>query len=1001
MKRILMAMVLATGAVQARSISIATRNTGYDGVIQSVELAFGVAGENETNRLFAVWGGAVGGVRPTDWDNRAEIALIPPETTSYTYAMPAGWETSVRAIRFYLVPTDLPYDNVVTHLDSTGQEYVDTGCTHTKDTRVEALLTLLTPVVGDYNVPFGARGALSSGSYADGLYVFTRYNKENKPGFARGDRVSKEQLGTPSTLTIGKTYTFVVEGQRLSWSLWGVENTPVHTLDYTGSQNTRGGATPMYVFTLNEGGSANTACNTKMRLFTFTMTDGDTVLCDLLPVVKDGVGYLYDRASRTMKGNSSGKGAFVVSTAPISFDEQTATATEVLEVGTAPQISVTGTNFVAGTAVSLELALDSGTQARPNVLYAAYGPTAGGEDPQGWAHFDRVGVVSPETTTLTYPLPAGWGTDVKVLRFFLAAPPAAEYDSAVEYLESTGREWINTGVRHTSTTIINCTADILSNPVGDYNVPFGARSSSYDHGVYFFTRYNGRARLGYSFGKGEKFNDSIALPMDLPVTFRADGLEGWLYTNNVRFATITSPQVSNKTADYAGLCPVLLFTMNEISTADAVKPNTLCYTKMRLRAFTMFNEIGKTVTCDLMPVVKEGTGYLYDRVSGRLLGNGSGTGAFVVGPACYGGERIRAASPFVTVPVPASERPQARYRAPVSFRGIGGTKTVAGVPVEIALSSERVSGFAYDQCAEDGSDIRFYSAEGELLPHEIDTWNPVGTSLVWVRVPALDPAGGVGVTMCWGATRQTPPARPASEVWRDYLAVWHFNEASGTARDSGPYGFHAAPRGDAANSLGADDVTISRVRQISGGWFEAPSCSGLFLGSAFSVSGWFWMTSHTGTDSPLLFSTKTAWTDSHGWYLAVQAAPNAISINGGGGTSVDTKAHYGFPNLTTKWRYVAGAFDGTSATLYGNPDSNTVTPVATFALRAPQESADTLKLLHDVYGSYTGYAEELRIHRGRVDDAWMKAEYLGMLDNFATVGPVETLIGAGTMILVR
>ena len=64
-------------------------------------------------------------------------------------------------------------------------------------------------------------------------------------------------------------------------------------------------------------------------------------------------------------------------------------------------------------------------------------------------------------------------------------------------------------------------------------------------------------------------------------------------------------------------------------------------------------------------------------------------------------------------------------------------------------------------------------------------------------------------------------------------------------------------------------------------------------------------------------------------------------------------------------------------------------------------SADTLKLLHDVYGSYTGYAEELRIHRGRVDDAWMKAEYLGMLDTFATVGPVETLIGAGTMILVR
>lgn len=997
MKRMLMAMALAalTGVTaQARSISIATRNTGHDGVIQSVELMFGAAGENETNRLFAVWGRTVGGVRPTDWDNRAEIALVPPETASYSYTMPAGWETSVQAIRFYLVPTDLPYDNVVTHLDSTGQEYVNTDCTHTPDTRVEAILTLLTPAAGDYSVPFGARGTLST-NYAGGLYVFTRYGQEDKPGFARGDTVAKEFFGETSTLTIGKTYTFAVEGQRLSWSLWGVENTPVHTLDYTYAQNTRGGVTPMYVFTLNEGGAANTACNTKMRLFTFTMTDGDTVLCDLLPVVKDGVGYFYDRVSRTLKGNSSGQGAFVVSTAPISFDEQSATATEVLEVGSAPRISVTGTNFVDGVAVSLELALDPGTQARPNVLYAGYGPTAGGDGPDGWAHFDRVGMISPETTTLTYPLPADWGTDVKALRFFLAAQPAADYDSAVEYLESTGQEWINTGVRHTTTAVVNCTADILSNPVGDYNVPFGSRKKDNTLGVYFFTRYNKEKRVGYTFGGGEVWGDAIDLPLDVPTTIRADGLCGSLYTNGVRFGTITAGGDGNWNN---GVGPVLVFTMNETSTPDAVEPNTACNTKMRLRAFTMFNEIGKTVTCDLAPVVKDGTGYLYDRVSGRLLGNGSRTGAFIVGPACYGGEPIRAASSLLTIPMPASERPQARYCAPVSFRGIGGTKVVAGVPVEVAISPDRIVGFAYDQCAVDGSDIRFYSAEGELLPHEIDTWTPTGTSLVWVRVPALDPAGGMGVTMCWGATRQTPPARPATEVWRDYVAVWHFNEASGTARDSGPYGFHAEPRGDAVNSAGVDGVTVSRVRQINGGWFEAPTCSGLFLGSAFTASGWFRMTSPAATASPLLFSTKTTWKDSHGWYLAVQEAPNRISVNGG---TTDTKVHYSFPNLTEKWRYVASVFDGTSANLYGNPDVNTATSVATFTLCAPQESADTLKLFHNVYGSYAGYAEELRIRRGHVDDAWMKAEYMGMLDTFASVRPMETLIGQGTMIIVR
>ena len=38
-----------------------------------------------------------------------------------------------------------------------------------------------------------------------------------------------------------------------------------------------------------------------------------------------------------------------------------------------------------------------------------------------------------------------------------------------------------------------------------------------------------------------------------------------------------------------------------------------------------------------------------------------------------------------------------------------------------------------------GADLRFVDADDStLLDHEIESWNPGGTSYVWVRVPTID-----------------------------------------------------------------------------------------------------------------------------------------------------------------------------------------------------------------------------------------------------------------------
>ena len=66
--------------------------------------------------------------------------------------------------------------------------------------------------------------------------------------------------------------------------------------------------------------------------------------------------------------------------------------------------------------------------------------------------------------------------------------------------------------------------------------------------------------------------------------------------------------------------------------------------------------------------------------------------------------------------------------------------TVANFPAPMTLRAGE-NGFTYDGFAEaDGSDLRVKDAGGNLLPHEIERWDPSGYSIVWVKLPSISPA---------------------------------------------------------------------------------------------------------------------------------------------------------------------------------------------------------------------------------------------------------------------
>jgi hypothetical protein len=151
----------------------------------------------------------------------------------------------------------------------------------------------------------------------------------------------------------------------------------------------------------------------------------------------------------------------------------------------------------------------------------------------------------------------------------------------------------------------------------------------------------------------------------------------------------------------------------------------------------------------------------------------------------------------------------------VKFSGYTGTTTLADFPALVRLSATR-NGFDYAKCAADGSDIRFTDADGNLIPHEIDTWDPTGESLVWVKVAALNRRT---VVRCFygyqGADAQ--PAVSSTDVWSNgYVGVWHLGESALPLRESSGTSTDFTESADGNETLGASGAVGGAVDFAAG-----------------------------------------------------------------------------------------------------------------------------------------------------------------------------------------
>ena len=337
----------------------------------------------------------------------------------------------------------------------------------------------------------------------------------------------------------------------------------------------------------------------------------------------------------------------------------------------------------------------------------------------------------------------------------------------------------------------------------------------------------------------------------------------------------------------------------------------------------------------------------------------------------------------------------------ITFPGYsGGALNDFPVPVRLREPTneglEPRTGFSYQRAGATGLDIRFFDQDGDPVPHEVDTWDVDGESIVWVKMPAL--RSGVRLTMCWKRVEgiRVPEYNPTA-VWRDnYAGVWHLSSAKG-----GRYVDSTGNGLDAYLTDGADaesiDGRVGKGLYLKGGELRAADYEPYLTepGGPFSFSGWYlgkdYMAGGTkGTPARNLYMFAGKKTDGQaanpeqfasGWCLAINNSVTYYTPYASGNTTLGNRS---IPNISTTWSHlgIKAPVIGATTSLYsyynGTEAGSSGRQVLTNSL--------PLQIVRQGFA-----ADEVRLARSSAArmTAWMRAEYISMNSpTFSTFGCV-------------
>ena len=328
----------------------------------------------------------------------------------------------------------------------------------------------------------------------------------------------------------------------------------------------------------------------------------------------------------------------------------------------------------------------------------------------------------------------------------------------------------------------------------------------------------------------------------------------------------------------------------------------------------------------------------------------------------------------------------------ITAAGVPEGATLTDFPLLVRLSTD-ISGFAYtDFVNNDGTDLRFEDANGNALAYDIDTWNTSGESLVWVKVPSLQKDDII--TAKFGSV--APDANDATNVWSNYVFVWHGNgdgtgqDATGRTRTMTPQANGFAISADETAFLGSSYLNTESSNNAKKISVASNPFSDLTSIGTYAVS--LWIKPAQAEPNIRLISTKKTYTNNGMELMAISGSGMLLRGNGNSKTIAwpGTNTDYGYQALKKQsWAHVAGVADGTSGKIFTNGQSFSGTINAT---TSAAEGFSICGMGGD--GTYDkpsmGYVDEVRLYNGNPADEYLAAEYAQVVTpGYVTYGAVQ------------
>ena len=299
---------------------------------------------------------------------------------------------------------------------------------------------------------------------------------------------------------------------------------------------------------------------------------------------------------------------------------------------------------------------------------------------------------------------------------------------------------------------------------------------------------------------------------------------------------------------------------------------------------------------------------------------------------------------------------------------------LTGFPVLVRIAENSPLGFSYNDLVSKttGADIAFVDMNGNGLPFEIDTWNPDGTSLIWVRLPSM--RNRTEFVMCWGGATSGKTVC-GDNPFEGYNGVWHMNEKNVVDASGSENNGTAAGNADvAAGRIGLALSLPAKSDYVTCGENQ----SNAELKDGFTVEAWVNLANLSGNHC--IFGKRQ--------FISLRTGGNnQIQVTTPGKKDHDMNAM--IPAAGTWWHVVLTFQKRTDKGCKVYVNGAPAVQMASDDIQ-DQSNATEMWLGHNQWGNdqnFQGLLDEIRLSTGIKDGDWIAATYATQNDaEFLTAG---------------